>query len=265
MDMAPRWSEGYGFQLRYENYGSDKLLTGRTELANPLGLKRSVEKIWLEGVYTFDRSVRVTFKLPYVKQTRLKNIGGIGVRQHTQSIGDMIIGVPLKKYKNRGTSTGNISLTPSLRLPTGSASGDFPISDGSVDLGLSLSYSKSTPKFYQLYDLFYWYNREGKNGMHEGNELGLDINLGYHPWHDNLTNSGMFLMWDITARKIERPSSKTLTTAAGGTRLQTGPVVVLYRDNLMFRAEYKLLAYEKTSAISNSRGDEFSLSIGVTF
>jgi hypothetical protein len=23
MDMAPRWSGGYGFQIRYESYGSD--------------------------------------------------------------------------------------------------------------------------------------------------------------------------------------------------------------------------------------------------
>ena len=149
--------------------------------------------------------------------------------------------------------------------PTGSTSGDFPISDGSWDAGLSLSYSKSTPKTYQLYDLFYWYNTQGKRGMREGNELGLDVNIGYHPYHDNLTNSGMFVMWDVTARYNDDPTTATLTTASGGSRIHTGPVLMLYRDNIMFRTEYKYPVYENTSGISNSRGQEFNIGIGITF
>lgn len=39
MDMAPRWEEGYGFQVRYENFGSDDLMDGDSEISNPLGLK----------------------------------------------------------------------------------------------------------------------------------------------------------------------------------------------------------------------------------
>ncbi|PCJ99180.1 MAG: hypothetical protein COA45_07005 [Zetaproteobacteria bacterium] len=265
MDMAPRWDDGFGFQLRYESYGSDDLLDGDTKISNLLGLKRYVNKIWLEGLYTFDRSVRVTFKLPYVDQSRTKNINGVGVRQSDRGLGDLIIGVPFKKYMNKSTSTSNISLTPSVRIPTGSTSGDFPISDGSWDGGLSLSYSKSTPKTYQLYDLFYWYNTQGEHGMREGNEVGLDINLGYHPYHDNLTNSGVFIMWDVSARYHDDPNAATLTTATGGTRIQTGPLIVLYRNNVMFRAEYKIPAYEKTRGISNSRGREFNLGIGLTF
>lgn len=265
MDMAPRWAEGYGFQVRYQSYGSDDLMDGNSEIDNPLGLERYVDKIWLEGVYTFDRSIRATFKLPYVDQKRSKNIGGAGVKQSNKGFGDLVLGLPLKHYRNKKAFTDNFSFTPSIRLPTGSSSGDFPLGDGSFDLGLSFSYSSETPKYYTMIDLFYWINTAGKHGMREGNELGLDINLGYHPYHNNDTNAGAFIMWDITARHNENPSSTTLTTASGGRRLQTGPVLVLYKDNIMFRAEYKHLVYEKTNGISNSRGSEFFIGIGITF
>ena len=96
MDMAPRWDEGYGFQVRHALYGSDTLMDGEDEITNPLGLKRYVNTSWLEGVYTFDRSIRATFKLPYIDQRRTKNIGGVGVRQSNSGLGDLILGLPLK-------------------------------------------------------------------------------------------------------------------------------------------------------------------------
>ncbi len=265
MDMAPRWDEGYGFQVRHELYGSDTLMDGEDEITNPLGLKRYVNTSWLEGVYTFDRSIRATFKLPYIDQRRTKNIAGVGVRQSNSGLGDLILGLPLKYYRNRKAFTENFSFTPSIRVPTGSSSGDFALSDGSVDYNLSFSYNSETPKYYTLIDFFYWFNTEGDNGMHEGDELALDINLGYHPYHSNETDSGVFVMWDVSARYNGDPSRETTTTATGGKRVQMGPVLVLYKDNIMFRAEYKHLFYEKTSGISNSRGSEFLVGIGITF
>jgi len=265
MDMAPRWDDGYGFQTRYEHYGSDDLMDGDSEISNPLGLKRFVDTIWFEGVYTFNRGIRTTFKLPHVDQRRTKKIGDVGVRQSNSGLGDLILGLPLKKYRNKKAFTDNFSITPSIRIPTGSSSGDFPISDGSVDWGLSISYSSETPEYYTLIDLYYWLNTKGKNGMHEGDVLALDINLGYHPYHSNETNSGVFVMWDMTARYNDDQDRNTLTTASGGQRLHMGPVLVLYKENIMFRAEYKHPTYEKTSDISNSRGSEFIISLGITF
>jgi len=265
MDMAPRWDEGYGFQIQYETYGSDTRLDGSSKIDNSLGLERFVSKTWFEGVYTFNRAIRITLKVPYVEQTRIKDVNGTGVKQKNSGIGNIIIAVPIKKYINLAKSTGNISFTPSLRLPTGSTSGNFPLGTGSVDLGLSVAYSKSTPKTYQLYDLFYWINNKGVRGMQAGNELGLDINVGIHPYHNNATNSGMFLIWDITARHQNKPSAATLTTASGGDRISTGPVIVFYRESVMFRAEYRYPVYEKKRGIGLSRGDGFQLGIGMTF
>jgi hypothetical protein len=265
MDMAPRWSDGYGFQLRTEYFGSGTLKHEGESVENPLGVKRYVNSNWLEGIYTFNRAVRATLKIPHIQEKRTKDIGGVGVRQSNSGFGDIVVGLPLKRYYNQGALTQNWGFTPSLRIPTGNSDGDFPNSDGSWDLGLSLSYSSETPRFYQLYDLYYWKQGQGDHGMEAGDVFGLDINVGIHPWHSNESDSGIFVMWDVSARHESAPNSRVLTTASGGDLLQSGAVLVLYRDNLMARLEFKFLAYERVDGTSASRGDEFSLAIGLTF
>ena len=194
MDMAPRWAQGYGIQTRVENFDS------RTTT-------------WVEGVYTFDKSVRATFKLPY----------------SNDDVGGLIVGLPLKKYKNDGPKTSNWSVTPSVQLPTGSHDG--------WDAGLSLSYSAESPSFYQLYDLYTL-----------GDRTGLDINAGFaFPGK----GSGMFALWDVSA-----------LTSDDGDRIQTGPVFVYFKQNMMFRAEYKALVWERDSEWS---GGFFSVGIGFVF
>ena len=265
MDMAPRWAKGYGFQIRHEQYGSDDLRQEHDGADNPLRLERFVDTTWLEGVYTFNRAVRATIKIPYMDQARVKGINGVGVAQQNSGLGDVILGLPLKRYKNQGATTSNWGITPSLRIPTGASSGDFPLSDGSWDFGLSVAYSWESPRFYQLYDLHYWNQGSGDRGMQSGDHWGLDVNLGIHPWHSNETNSGIFLMWDVSARNDDAPNALNLTTASGGEFVQTGPVLVYYRGGFMARAEYKFLAYERVDGTSLSRGDEFSLGFGFAF
>jgi hypothetical protein len=265
MDMAPRWADGYGFQVRTERFGSDELKNGSDDIPNPGGAERYVNTTWLEGVYTFNRTIRTTVKIPYVNQKRTIPMPSGNLRQTDKGLGDVIIGLPLKKYKNAGSVTQNWGITPSLRMPTGDDSGDFPISDGSWDVGLSLSYAWENPLIYQLYDLYYWKQGSGSHGMQSGDSWGLDINVGLHPWHSNETDSGVFLLWDVSAYHEEPPDPGNLTTAAGGDRVQTGPVLIYYWDNLMVRGEYKFLAYEDVDGIGLSRGDEFSIAIGFTF
>ena len=265
MDMAPRWEKGYGMQIRQEYYGSSKLLDGNNKIDNPLGLERYVSKTWLEGVYTFNRSVRTTFKLPFVYQRRVKNINGAGVRQENSGLGDLVLGVPLKYYRNKGAYTDNFGLTPSIRIPTGDSSGDFPISDGSWDFGLSLSHSLETPRYYSNVELFYWKNTNGKRDMKAGDEVGIDLDLGYRVHHSDITNSGVYTMWKFKARHNGAPSEENLTTFTGGELVQTGPILVLYKENVMFRAEFKYPLYEDVDGISNSRGPEVNIGIGAAF
>jgi hypothetical protein len=194
MDMAPRWADGYGVQARIENFDSQTI-------------------VWTEGIYTFDKSVRATFKLPHADG----------------EFGGLILGLPLKKYSNDGSKTSNWSITPSVQLPTGT--------QDDWDAGLSLSYSSESPKYYQLYDLYSW-----------GDRTGLDINVGLAlPGK----GSGKFLMWDVS-----------LLTSDKGDRVQSGPVFVYFRKNMMFRAEYKALVYERDSDWS---GGYINVGIGFVY
>ena len=180
MDMAPRWSGGYGFQIRNE-FSPDASST-----------------YWLEGVYTRSREKRITFKIPLKDGKTLRS---------------PIIALPLKKYKNHSSYTENWGITPQVKIPI----------EGKGGTGLSISYSSEDPRFYQMYDLFGWRNSKGEPSY------GFDGNIGLHPIHRNETNSGIFTMWDVTVQKEKRIIS-----------VHTGPVLVVYRKNIMARIEVKL-------------------------
>ena len=114
MDMAPRWAGGYGFQVFQVHSIADDLRFGESTLSNPYDLKSRVDSTWLEGVYTFRREVRITAKLPHVDKSRHWLRDGQVIRQEGRGLGDMIVGVPLKKYVNKSGYTYNLSATPSL-------------------------------------------------------------------------------------------------------------------------------------------------------
>ncbi len=263
MDMAPRWEHGYGFQIRHESFGSDTLLNGDSEVDNPFNRDNDVSITWLEGIYTFRREVRLSVKIPYVDHHRSVVQNGASVQESGRGLGDVIVGVPLKRYKNDAAATRNIAFTPSIRLPTGSTSGDYPVGDGSTDLGVSFSASFEKADLYQYYDLFYWKNGDGDRGINEGDELGLDINIGWHPYHDNVKNEGIFLMLDASLRYQDRGQNLEGTT--GGKRILTGPVFVYYRKGIMFRAEYKYPVYEDLYGTQVSRGPELNVGLGFVF
>lgn len=194
MDMAPRWEGGYGVQTRV-THAND-----RTET-------------WLEGVYTFKPSLRMTLKVPYA----------------SGDIGNAILAMPLKRYKNQGAFTSNWGLTPSVRMPTGG--GD------DWDAGLGLSYSSETPKVYQLYD-FYTLD----------DVLGLDVNVG-RAWKGD--GSSFFMLWDISAQDSDT-----------GSRVLSGPVAVYFKDNVIFRAEFKCPVHDDDSAWS---GNYLSVGVGLVY
>lgn len=263
MDMAPRWKGGWGFQVRQEHYESDKLLDGDTEIENTFGRTRSVDTIWMEGIYTFRREVRLTVKIPYINKSRTVLQDGFPTHKSGSGMGDIIVGLPLKRYTNEVSATSSIAITPSVRLPTGSTSDNDPVGDGSTDVGISFSGSWDKTHIFQYYDLYYWKNGDGDRGIAQGDEIGFDANIGWHPYHDNLSNSGVFVMLDISARHEERGHDTHGVT--GSDRLSAGPVFVWYRGGVMFRAEYKTPLYEKVEGVQVSRGDEFNIGIGFVF
>lgn len=238
-------------------------MSGTKDTENPLGRKLEIRTTWLEGVYTFKRELRVTAKVPWIDQSRTVLEAGTPVRQRGRGIGDAILGLQLKRYYNKESSTGNFGLTPSVRMPTGSTDDAYPVGDGSWDVGLSASFSAEAANLFQFYDLFYWKNGDGKKGIEQGDVLGFDLNLGIHPYHNNLTNTGIFLMVDLEARAEDRGVNGAGTT--GGKRISVGPVLVWYRDNVMVRSEVKFPVYEDVRATQVSHGTQFNLGAGFTF
>ena len=262
MDMAPRWSGGYGVQLFQVHSIADDLRHGESMLPNPQGLESRVDTTWLEGVYTFRREFRITAKVPYVDKSRQWLRNGEVIRQTGHGLGDIIIAAPLKKYVNKKGYTSNLSFAPSLRLPTGSTEDDWAVSDGSWDAGLSLSYSFETPKWYHLYDLYYWKNGSGRNFDH-GDELAFDANIGWHAWHDGDTGRGLFLMLDIAARQIEPGKNQTVDPA--GDTIAVGPVAMYYHEDWMLKLEYRQTVYDKAKAMRFGDHRRFAIGFGMAF
>jgi hypothetical protein len=262
MDMAPRWAGGYGVQLFQVHSIADDLRHGEAMLPNPQGLESRVDTTWLEGVYTFRRAFRITAKVPYVDKSRQWLRDGEIIRQTGHGLGDIIIGAPIKKYVNRKGYTYNLSLTPNLRLPTGSTDDDWAVGDGSWDAGLSLSYSFETPKWYHLYDLYYWKNGSGRNFDH-GDELAFDANIGWHAWHDSDTGRGLFLMLDVAARHIELGKHQLVDPA--GDTIAIGPVAMYYQEDWMLKIEYRQTVYDRSESVRFGDHQRFAVGFGLTF
>jgi hypothetical protein len=248
MDMAPRWAGGWGFQFRYETLGSNKLLDG--EYSNA-GLSHYRNTTWFEGVYTWKRSIRATFKLPYHQIKNEKQLIDWGDPiEKGNGLGDLILALPLKKYFNLNRSTGNFGITPQIRLKTGD---DSDIIKSKGGYGLSFSYSAENFSNYQLYDLYGWLLDDGSS------VLGVDVNLGWHPIHKNETNSGLFLMWDGTFQmKSDKDGNSDV-------RLFTGPIAVLYRGGIMGRIDVKFPVSESVERASLSQGIMVQTGIGFVF
>jgi hypothetical protein len=89
------------------------------------------------------------------------------------------------------------------------------------------------------------------------------MNLGIHPYHNNLTNTGVFLMLDVEARAEDRGHDGV--GATGGKRISVGPVIVWYRKNIILRSTIKFPVFEHIRGTQVSHGTQWNFGIGVTF
>ncbi len=265
MDMVPRWAGGWGFQYFHEFRMAEDLFSGASEVANPDGLRKEIRTSWLEGVYTFDRARRITFKMPYLDQERVALVGGTPVTQRGHGLGDIVVATPLKRYTNLPGLTYNFGVTPQLRLPTGKTTADYPVGDGSWDPGLSVSFSSESARWYHLYDLTYWKNTRGSAGMRKGDELMFDINIGRaFPFQER--HSSVFVMLDVQSRWMDRDRT---STSSGGESVSVGPMLMYVKlydwGTMAVRAEYRLPVYERWNGTQTGNEQRFALGIGFAF
>lgn len=263
MNEAPRWSGGKGFQVRHESRASDTLISKNNEVLNPRGKERRVNTTWLEGVYTWDRSRRITIKIPYVDKMRVTGVNGIAVKQHDRGLGDIIIGTPLRKYTNHKDWTNNFSFTPSIRVPSGKTSGDYPIGDGSTDVGLSFSYGAESPRYLAGVDFFYWINNKGTRDQHEGNLFGLDITLGKTVYHNGKKSAGASIQFDFGLRYKE--DGETISGNGAGTRIMVGPGLVYFQGPMIARAVYTIPVFQYALDETVSYGHQLDVGVGWSF
>ena len=246
MNMMPRWDGGYGIQFFHESYWSNDLLSGSSRIANPMGLELERHRLRIEGVYTWDKSIRVAFKQPYVwSQRRTIMKGGKAVTQRNSGWDDFTLILPLKKYFNRDGYSGSWTLAPQVRFPTGSQSGDFPISDGSWDFALSAGYEYENPTWYAAVGATHWWN----NG-HEADLFQLEIDLGWR-----LRDNAMIL-WE----------TEFDWSRSGATRIESGPVLYWrFTDTVHTRISWKRDIYQKVEGVAPGHGDTFRIGVGFVY
>ena len=139
MNMMPRWDHGWGLQFVEEYRHEGDLLLGSEKSYS--GFTEDVHLLHLQGVYTWDRSIRLTAMLPYVLDARREMPNGLGGKlvERDNGIGDATLALPLKKYFNLDGRSGSWTFKPMLRVPL-AGDDDYEIYDNEWGGGLGLGY-----------------------------------------------------------------------------------------------------------------------------
>ena len=247
MSKMPRWDDGWGFQFIEEYRHESDLLLG-SRVLHP-GFTEDVHLLHFQSVYTWDKSIRLTAKLPYVLDARREMPDGSGGKriEHDNGIGDATLALPLKKYFNLDGKSGSWTFKPMLRVPF-SGTDDYEIYDNQWGNGLGLGYEYETAKFHVHVSTSGW--------VYHGNEpfeSWSTIDLGYN---FNAWNSNGALMWE-TDFHYEDDGSETL---------MAGPVLYWnINDTAHFRIEWKHDFHDRQGVMDHGNGDVFKFSLGFVF
>ena len=247
MNMMPRWDGGYGFQVRAEHVRRSDLKQGSGVVGR--GFTEDLTQLHLEGVYTWDRSIRLTAKLPYVANARREVLGAAGqkVVQRDDGIGDLSLALPLKKYFNLDARSGSWTLAPQLRIPLGKEDDEFEVWDGVWGGGLSLGYETETYHWFIATSAGFWIFEQP-----EPAEWSYSLDLGWNAREDMQILWESDLSWDDENKFF----------------LSAGPALYWrWNDKTHIRIEWK---HDFVSRVTSDRpdhgnGDRFSAGVGFVF
>ena len=247
MNMMPRWSGGWGFQFIEEYRYNPELLLGGNEVGRDLS--EEVHILNIEGVYTWQRWIRLTAKLPYVVHAEREVPNGLGgvTRQTDSGFADLTLALPLKQYFNLDGRTGSWTFAPQLRVPLADDD-DYEIGDGEWGGGLFLGYETETT---------YWYIGTGLNAWvfdaSEPFEMGASLDIGRNVFA--FGSSGQ-ISWETDFRWEDDGSS----------RLQSGPALYWkFTDTVHGRIEWKHDFYDYRGVLDHGNGDTVKLGVGFVF
>lgn len=268
MDMAPRWKGGKGFQIRFEHDRKD--VWDGAQSATPgteIPLLDETLTAWWEGVYTFTRETRITLKAPFVSRLTKTAQNGTPLETRAKGLGDLVLGFQNKRYFNRDGITGNVSLTPSLRLPSGTNLTGLNFGPRVISPGLSLSGSVEMFRLYGLLDVFTWLEPKDSQGQARGGRTGFNLDLGWHPIHSNRTNTGAFLMVGLNGQhqKHSRQLGGIHNPNSGGRFLEAAPTLVLYKGPWMWRTQVHLDIWRQMNGHQLISKQRFQTGLGIVF
>lgn len=241
----PRWDNGYGTQLLY-NYRHDAdLISGGTVVAK--GFSEEVHTLHLESVYTWDKSIRATLKLPMVLDARREfpTLGGGKLVQTDSGIGDATVALPLKRYFNLDARSGSWTLAPQVRVPLASQD-DYNVYDGVWGAGIGAGYETETYRFIFATSVSAW-TFEGREPM----RAAANIDLGL-----NFTLNGLYghLVWE----------TDFIYEDDGYESLQVGPKLYFkFTDQWHFMTMAKMEIHARRNALDH--GNTTFVRIGIAF
>lgn len=245
MNMMPRWDGGYGFQILADTTHRKDLKQGNDIIGD--GYTESIKRLHLQGVYTWDRSIRLTFKLPYTLEAKreVPGAGGEKVVQYDKGLGDLTLALPLKHYFNNAASSGNWSLTPQLRVPLGENDGTYEIAKRAWGGGLSLGYEIETYGWFIATGIGAWFFEAPVAA-----EWNFSLDLGWNAL-DNLQ-----VLWESDLHWDDQDAFQC----------SAGPALYLrWSDSIHSRLEWKHDFVSKVSRDQPDHGNGDSISIGIGF
>ena len=247
MNMMPRWDHGWGLQFVEEYRHEDDLLLGSKKAYS--GFTEDVHLLHLQGVYTWDRSIRLTAKLPYVVDARREMPNGFGGKlvERDNGIGDATLALPLKKYFNLDGRSGSWTFKPMLRVPL-AGDDDYEIYDNEWGGGLGLGYEFEMSDFAFSSSAAAW-----SFGGDDPSEVHISVDFGYN-FLASGTNGSLFWESDF---HYDDDGSKTLLA---------GPAFYWnFNDTSHTRLEWKHDFYDRQGVLDHGNGDVFMLSIGFVY
>lgn len=245
MNMMPRWDGGYGYQVLYEYIDREDLLEGSEVVGK--GWSETIQQLHIQGVYTWDRSIRITAKLPIILEAeRINIVGGVPVVQQDKGVGDLTLALPLKKYFNLMKRTGNWSIAPQIRVPLGS-SDEYDVWDRVWGTGLFLGYETEARHWFFAAGTAYWTFESTKpNFWHSAIDAGWNF-------RDNAQ-----LLWESDWHYEDD----------GKQFVSLGPALYWrHDDNTHLRCEYKRSLAEKApdNVYDHVGGNHFQVGVGFVY
>ena len=243
----PRWDAGWGVQFVEEYRAEDQLLNGKSSIGS--GFSERIHILHAEGVYTWDRSIRITAKLPLVLDARRKlpSIDGGELIQRDSGLGDLTLALPLKQYFNLDGRSGSWTFAPQVRIPLASRD-SYDVYDRAWGQGVSLGYETETYNWLAALSVSGWiYYADEPFESHTSLKLGTQINA--------FDSSGHILVRTIFHR--EDDDSATLSV---------GPLLYWrFSDEIHGQMEWQHDVYDRQGTLDHGNGYQIKIGIGFVY